>query len=106
MLHVLQASADMSTWIDVPVDDTSVTETVIDSDPDAQMFDSIRKGLEAARRLKPDFVLLHPADVPFVPGSATRRLVSEPSGLARMAFNPVTGRGGHPVLIPVAILAA
>lgn len=72
------------------------------SDPDAQMFDSIRAGLAAAQEIDPAAaVLLQPGDHPRVTPQTLEILLSAGASEPQRAIMPeYHGRGGHPVLIP------
>ena len=78
----------------------------VESDPDAEMFGSVRAGLEAARQLHPAAdVLLQPGDHPAVRRKTLEALIR--IGLAHplCAVMPVyRGQGGHPVLIPPSVV--
>jgi molybdenum cofactor cytidylyltransferase len=73
------------------------------SDPDADMFHSVRAGLERARRAFPraSACWLHLADHPFVlpqTAAALRRAFDEDADRAIMPEHHA--RGGHPAIIP------
>jgi molybdenum cofactor cytidylyltransferase len=77
------------------------------SDPDAPMFDSIRTGLQAARRLDPAAtVVIQPGDHPEVAPATLEKLaelsIAQPEKTIIPEFG---GRGGHPVFIPSVIAA-
>lgn len=77
------------------------------SDPDQPMFASLVAGFAAAGHLSPDaIVLVHPADHPEV-GRPTLDLLLETvtRDPERAAMPEYDGRGGHPVLIPVELIA-
>jgi molybdenum cofactor cytidylyltransferase len=79
---------------------------VVDSNADAPMFESIRLGLRAARKLDPAACsLLHPADHPQVSPTTLQALRDAHRQDPHRAIMPVHGdRGGHPVLIPPALV--
>ena len=71
-------------------------------DADEPMFESIRTGLRAVRRLDPKaYVVLQPGDHPQV-SAATLELLRDWSlkRPVRAVIPEYGGRGGHPVLIP------
>ncbi|WP_245633089.1 nucleotidyltransferase family protein [Luteipulveratus mongoliensis] len=76
------------------------TAVVINPDWDEGMSSSLRAGLNAVERLdpRPDAVLLHLVDLPWVGAEAVRRLsaVAGPEVIARAAYDGVPG---HPVVI-------
>jgi molybdenum cofactor cytidylyltransferase len=76
------------------------------SDPDAEMFQSLRFGLETARGMDPlADVLLHPGDHPAVERKTLDSLIRVGDGHRQCAIMPVyRGKGGHPVLIPATII--
>ena len=79
------------------------------SDPDAEMFDSIRAGLRAAQKqYDAAHVMLHPADHVQVLPSTIDKLVSAFRTAQDRQPRAVVGtnndRGGHPVLIPNAMI--
>lgn len=75
-------------------------------DPDAPMYESVRAGLVAARKIargRP--VLLQPADQPEVAPTTLEAIRSAAAATPGRAVMPeVAGRGGHPVWIPAAML--
>lgn len=77
-----------------------------DSDPDAPMFASIRAGLRAARELDATAtVVLQPGDHPEVAPATLDALVHRSELRAALAIIPEhNGRGGHPALIPPAVV--
>jgi molybdenum cofactor cytidylyltransferase len=79
----------------------------VTADPDAPMFESIRRGLAEAARVDPTArVLLHPADHPEVRPGTLDRLRAEALLHPAQAVCPEHGgRGGHPVLVPPAVAA-
>jgi molybdenum cofactor cytidylyltransferase len=78
------------------------------SDPDADMFHSVRVGLSRARHEFPDVraYWLHLADHPLVrPRTVESVLRSFHESGASLAIMPEhEGRGGHPVIIPAGIV--
>jgi len=76
------------------------------SNPDAPMFESICAGLSTARRLAPSAnVLLHPGDHPEVTIATLNRLLEVGCKNGDRAVLPeYRGCGGHPVLIPPAVI--
>jgi molybdenum cofactor cytidylyltransferase len=76
------------------------------SDPDAEMFDSIRAGLAAAEAIDPAAaVLLQPGDHPHVSPQTLQLVISTAANEPQRAIMPeFQGRGGHPVLIPPLIV--
>jgi molybdenum cofactor cytidylyltransferase len=79
---------------------------MVAGDADEPMFESVRRGLRAARNLDPGAgVLLHPADHPAVAPATLARLLDEATRNPEKAIMPVhDGCGGHPVLIPPALV--
>jgi molybdenum cofactor cytidylyltransferase len=77
------------------------------SDPDEPMFLSIRAGLKTAQELDPKaMVVLQPADHPEVARTTLTALTESSRQHAEKAVIPeFDGRGGHPVLIPPAVIA-
>lgn len=75
-------------------------------DSQAEMLNSVKAGLQAARALHSSAdVLLHPADHPEVERETIDRLVQELAATPEQAVMPeFAGRGGHPVVIPVALV--
>ena len=75
-------------------------------DPTAEMLASVKAGLAAARELHPTAdVLLHPADHPQVRRETLDVLVATAAGAPGRAVMPeFDGQGGHPVLIPAALV--
>jgi molybdenum cofactor cytidylyltransferase len=78
------------------------------SDPDAEMFESVRAGLKEANRIAPSAtVLLHPADQPEVTRMTLdmllRTIKADPAKAVMPEFE---GKGGHPVLIPPTLVEA
>lgn len=80
---------------------------VVNPDPDRGMFSSVQTGA-AALGSGPAGVFVLPADCPLVGAAAYRAL--RDTFLAHGGQRPVIpthgGRGGHPVLLPAAVLAA
>lgn len=79
---------------------------LVKSDPDGEMFDSIRAGLQAAQKIDSEAdVLLHPGDHPAV-SHKTLEALSRVAGNHRdCAVMPVyRGQGGHPALIPALLV--
>lgn len=78
---------------------------IVQSDPDAPMYESIRAGLAEARRLFPtSSILLQPGDHPEV-GQATLEAIKAAFNNKTLAIIPtVNGKGGHPVLIPANLI--
>ena len=74
----------------------------VTADPDADMFESIRAGLEAARSLDaPGGALIHPADHPQVTRATLDAMLETLTRSPDRAVIPEHGgRGGHPVLVP------
>ena len=79
----------------------------VDADPDAPMFESIRSGLRAARRIDPGAtVVVQPGDQPEVALSTLQALTAWSLKRLGQAILPeYNGQGGHPVLIPPAVAA-
>jgi molybdenum cofactor cytidylyltransferase len=77
----------------------------VDSDPDADMFLSIRVGLDAAQQIAPHAtVVLQPGDHPEVSRSTLESLTAWSLRRPGVAIMPeYQTRGGHPVLIPPTI---
>jgi molybdenum cofactor cytidylyltransferase len=77
------------------------------SDPDVTMFHSIRAGLKTAQELDPTAtVVLQPADHPEVAKTTLTELTESSRQHAEQAVIPeFNGRGGHPILIPPAVIA-
>lgn len=81
----------------------------VPGDADAPMFDSIRRGLLAARSLRPDLqqVLLTPADQVGVDAADIGALLRAAAEDRTRAHLPQAGgRGGHPVVVPAALIPA
>ncbi len=86
------------------------------SDPDEEMFHSVRAGLEAAQRMDPGAsVLLQPGDHPEVHCATLEALIQAFDALnqtsqgeqpAYAVMPEFQGRGGHPVLIPALLVAS
>jgi molybdenum cofactor cytidylyltransferase len=77
-------------------------------DPDAEMLSSVKAGLAAARAMHPTAnILLHPADHPEV-NRETIELLNRTSAeqAGRAAMPEFAGQGGHPVVIPAAMIAS
>jgi len=81
---------------------------IVQADPDAEMFESIRAGLSEARTCDHQAaVMLHPADQPAVRSQTVRMLVHEFGQSSKRAVMPeFEGRGGHPVIIPASMFEA
>jgi len=77
------------------------------ADADVPMFESVRVGLQAARRLSSTSpVLLHLGDHPQVTGATLSSLFQEAEAHPGRAVLPeYRGRGGHPALIPPELIA-
>lgn len=78
------------------------------SDPDAEMFASVRASLSAAKQIdaRAD-ILLHPADHPDVLRKTLDSLIRVAGDHRDCAVMPVyRGKGGHPVLIPARLVDA
>ena len=75
--------------------------------PDGEMVESVRAGLAAARAIdEAASVLLHPADHPRLAPATLDALVTAHLAHPGRAIIPQAGdRGGHPVLIPPALVA-
>lgn len=75
---------------------------IVQADPDAPMYESIRAGLQTAERLAPtQSVLVHPADHPEVAKQTIDTIVRHATNHPRLAVSPCyDDRGGHPVLLP------
>ena len=78
---------------------------VVQSDPDAPMFESVRAGIQAALDLDPaSTVLLQPGDHPEVSAATLEEILHAASSHSDRAIIPeYAGRGGHPVLVPAAV---
>ncbi|MCA9284723.1 MAG: nucleotidyltransferase family protein [Phycisphaerales bacterium] len=76
--------------------------------PDADMLDSVRKGLGTASALQPEGpFLIQPADHPDVALGTVRRLLEENAIAPTRAIMPAhQGKGGHPVLVPANLVKA
>jgi molybdenum cofactor cytidylyltransferase len=79
----------------------------IPSDPDAPMMDSIRAGLNAAREIDANaVVVLQPGDQPEVSAGTLSTLADWSLRRPAQAIIPeYRDRGGHPVFIPPAVAA-
>jgi CTP:molybdopterin cytidylyltransferase MocA len=77
------------------------------TDPDDPMFESIRAGLKAARRVDPKAaVVLQPGDHPDVSATTLELLKTTAQVRPMRAIIPQLGdRGGHPVIIPADLVA-
>src|SRR6476619_6996627 len=77
------------------------------TDPDDPMFESIRAGLKAARRVDPKAaVVLQPGDHPDVSPTTLELLKTAAEARPMRAIIPKLGdRGGHPVIIPADLVA-
>jgi molybdenum cofactor cytidylyltransferase len=75
-------------------------------DSNAEMIHSVKAGLKAAQSLHATAdVLLHPADHPEVGRETLERLLQELAGQSGRAVMPeFEGQGGHPVIIPAALV--
>ncbi len=86
---------------------TPAVRVAINPDPDRGMFSSVQTGA-AALGAGPAGVFVLPVDCPLVSAPTHRTL--RDAFLAHHARRPVIpthgGRGGHPVLLPAAVLAA
>lgn len=71
-----------------------------------ELFASVRRGLLAAEQLDASAaILLHPADHPLVRRDTLERLILAGTEVPDCACMPTyRGRGGHPVLIPAALV--
>ena len=82
----------------------------VESDPDGPMFDSICAGLHTARQIDPQAdLLLHPGDHPEVARATLDALIQATCDVSsgqpvRAVMPEYQGRGGHPVLIPAALI--
>ena len=78
----------------------------VQSDPDADMFQSVRAGLDAAHAADPPAtIVLQPGDHPEVAAATLLKLLNAAEQNLEKAVMPeYQGRGGHPVLIPPAIV--
>jgi molybdenum cofactor cytidylyltransferase len=76
-------------------------------DPDAPMFESIRAGLVAAHEIDPGTtIVMQPGDHPEVTAATLIALLAAADADSSRAITPeYQGRGGHPVLIPPAVIA-
>lgn len=70
----------------------------IDGDPDAEMIDSVARGLEAAGDVTG--ALVQPVDAPFTDSAMIERLVSGAADRFRVLTH--TGQPGHPIYVPKA----
>jgi CTP:molybdopterin cytidylyltransferase MocA len=78
----------------------------VESDSDAEQIHSARLGLRRAVGMPGVArVLLHPADHPVIPPLVVDELLRRATG-ERALIPTCRGRGGHPVLIPSAIVEA
>jgi molybdenum cofactor cytidylyltransferase len=77
------------------------------SDADAEMFESIRAGLVAAKEIDSfSVVVLQPGDHPEVSPNTLQLLANDQSMHSECAIMPTfQNRGGHPVFIPPAVIA-
>jgi molybdenum cofactor cytidylyltransferase len=77
------------------------------TDPDGPMFESIRAGLKAARRVDAKAaVVLQPGDHPDVSLTTLELLKAAAEARPMRAIIPQLGeRGGHPVIIPADLVA-
>lgn len=78
----------------------------LQSDPDQSMYESIRVGLQEAKRLDPSSsVLLQPGDHPQVKQTTLEAIRAASIVHETRAIIPtVNGKGGHPVLIPANLI--
>lgn len=78
---------------------------LVTSDPDAEMFESIRAGLAAAQAIDADStILLQPGDHPEVAPATLTTLAAAHRERHDCAIMPeFRGSGGHPVFIPPTI---
>ena len=74
--------------------------TQVDSDPDAQQLESIKRGLEKVT----GNVLLHLADHPIVPEEVVKSITSKQDD--RVIIPTCNGKGAHPVFIPQTLVDA
>jgi CTP:molybdopterin cytidylyltransferase MocA len=76
-------------------------------DPAAEMLNSVKAGLAAARSIHPTAdVLLHLADHPEVKRETIESLVRASAQQSDRAVMPqLDGRGGHPVVIPAGLVS-
>ena len=70
----------------------------INPDPNSEMADSIRVGLQALPETT-KAVVIAPADHPAIPAHVVSMLIAEWKNGARLVIPTWQGRGGHPVLI-------
>jgi molybdenum cofactor cytidylyltransferase len=82
--------------------------TAARADPDAQMFESLRAGVDVVEAKWPGAaVLVHPADHPAVARATLDAVVAAGRAAPAAAVRPRHGaRGGHPVLLPPVMLGA
>lgn len=82
------------------------TFTRVDADSDAEMFESIRVGVDAVNEdANVDAVMLQPGDHPGVARATIEALRMEFQRDPRRAVMPeYAGKGGHPVIIPRGLL--
>lgn len=80
----------------------------VKSDPDAEMFASVRAGISRAQQLDPHAsILLQLGDHPEVGRQTLETLRHHQARAPRRALIPVfRSRGGHPVLIPPPVIAS
>jgi molybdenum cofactor cytidylyltransferase len=77
----------------------------VDSDPDGPMVESIRAGLKEAQKIDSRAsVILQPGDHPAVSPSTLERLMGMLYESTHAVIPEYQGRGGHPILIPAAII--
>jgi len=81
---------------------------IVQADPDAEMFHSVRAGLVEARQCAGvAAAVVHPADQPAVRSQTVRMLLHEQQARPNRAVMPeFGGRGGHPVVIPTSLFDA
>jgi CTP:molybdopterin cytidylyltransferase MocA len=79
---------------------------IVRCDADAEMIESVRAGLRAARSIDAGAtVLLQPADHPEVAAETLTRLGKEAGATPGVAVMPEhNGRGGHPVMVPASLV--
>jgi molybdenum cofactor cytidylyltransferase len=77
----------------------------VESDPDAAMFESVRRGLAAARTLPLRHVLLCPGDhVGAATAPIPTLLHAARHSSGRAVIPEYAGRGGHPAVIPAELI--
>jgi nicotine blue oxidoreductase len=73
-----------------------VAQALVDADPDAPMFESLRAGLRFLEEMDPPGIFVLPIDVP-APGADVWRTLAGAGGLAAAPAHE--GRHGHPVYL-------